>query len=106
MDKIERVARAICFNTGLQCAGLCKTKCVAPATALIHGGQNKAARAAIAALRNPTPEMIAAMSALPVVKQIDGMAMLAVIHGCEGLPTEPTAAVQIWNTGIDRILKE
>ncbi len=107
MDMIERVARAIC-TAGSDEPGICwrDDDCVEQVCAQSCVGCRNVARAAIAALREPTPEMIAAITALPVVKQIDSMAVLAVNHGCEGLPTDPTAAVQIWNAGIDRILEE
>ncbi len=114
MDMIERVARAIMMEIQFGDFGHYKDDpdygqvyvCSGKQTDDLDNRCQKAARAAIAALREPTPEMIAAITALPVVKQIDSTAVLAATHGFEGLPDEPTALVQIWNAGINEILKE
>ncbi len=112
MDMIERVARAIMMKIQFGDFGHYEDDpdygrvyvCTGKQTDDLDERCQKAARAATAALRKPTPEMIAAMSALPVVAHINSMIAMAVNHGHAPLPEG--ALEQVWNAGIDRILAE
>lgn len=91
MTMVERCARAIC---DCEAAG-----------PISWSAAKVVARAMLQALREPDEAMLDAANALEVTKHVDAMATLAMTHGVEPLPQEPTALVQWWQAMIDAILE-
>lgn len=102
-DMVERVAAAIAqtfFGSPLR-----------PEASLeIREIVLEVARAAIMAMREPSVAMVDAATAEPCTKAIDGMVMLAFVHGCK-MPSEfcspnDIPLVRWWKAMIDAALEE
>lgn len=104
-DMVERVARALLAGD-IENYGDEVVEKTIPCWRTHSWLYKKRARSSIAAMREPTDGMIKAAAETDGMKAVDGMVMVAFIHGQKLPDGKPSPLLQAWRAAIDAALQE